>query len=443
MSIATLTRPQEPAWSRVCVGSCAVAAADRDALGTTARLVVWPPANLPRVLAVVDAVLARLDKQASRFRPDSEISALHDGGPGSYLISEGLAEAIGIALAAARWTGGLSDPTVGGALISLGYDRDFAEIGQRGVPGGRPPETAQRGVPGGRPPGTAQRGVPAQNGDLAACGTPVPGWQTVRLSGYRLTLPAGVRLDLGATAKGLGADRAARAAHAAANDGGVLVSLGGDVAVAGMPPTGGWPLLIADEHRQVRSARNLAVQAARSERRSGQPAPGKSGPAQARPGPARARSGPAQAAGRADRAGQPPWPAGPPAEADPVTAQQIRLSGGGLATSSITCRQWERAGRLLHHIIDPRTGMPAEGPWRTVSVAAASCAEANAAATAAIIAGEAAQDWLTAQGLPARLVGHDGSIRLTGGWPAADGGRVDPPRRSLLPAGRGPERRRP
>jgi thiamine biosynthesis lipoprotein len=95
---------------------------------------------------------------------------------------------------------------------------------------------------------------------------------------------------------------------------------------------------------------------------------------------------------------------------------------------------------VLHHIIDPRTGWPAEGPWRTVSVAAASCAVANAASTAAIIAGNGAEDWLASTGLPARLVGHDGSVLLTGGWPAADGGRVDPPLACPLTAGAEPER---
>jgi len=356
-------------WSRIGVGSPDIAVADRDALGTTARLVVWPPANLPRLLAVVDRELALLDEQASRFSGDSEITALHRAGAGSYLISDGLAEAVGIALAAASWTRGLVDPTIGTALIALGYDRDFAAI---------EPSLAA-------PPPAGNR---------------APGWQAVRLSGRMLTVPDGVLLDLGATAKGLGADRAARAAWDAAGAsaaggsaarGGVLVSLGGDVAVAGQPPVGGWPLLIADEHRQTRAVRNLA------------------------------------AGGRIPAA----------RFADPAVAQQIRLGRGGLATSSVTCRQWLRAGQVMHHIIDPRTGLPAAGPWRTVSVAAASCAEANAASTAAIIAGDAAVGWLTEQRLPARLIGHDGTIALTGGWPAAEGGLVDPPATSRLAAGHG------
>jgi FAD:protein FMN transferase len=110
----------------------------------------------------------------------------------------------------------------------------------------------------------------------------------------------------------------------------------------------------------------------------------------------------------------------------------VRLRRGGLATSSIACRQWRRAGRALHHILDPRTGLPAAGPWRTVSVAAATCAEANAASTAAIITGADASCWLQAAGLPARLMRHDGSVVRTGGWPDGEDGPL------MTPAGRMP-----
>ena len=209
MTATRLPVTTRPAWSRVRIGSDAVAAADRDALGTTARIVAWPPERLPVLLPAADREIGRLDRQASRFRADSEISAVHAAGPGSYQVSDGLAEAIAIALAAARWTNGLADPTIGSALVDLGYDRDFAAI--------EPSDEAP-------PPARYRR----------------PGWPLVRLTGNRLTMPPGIRLDLGATAKGLGADRAARAAQAVlagtgAGDGGVLVSLGGDIAVAGRP----------------------------------------------------------------------------------------------------------------------------------------------------------------------------------------------------------------
>ena len=90
---------------------------------------------------------------------------------------------------------------------------------------------------------------------------------------------------------------------------------------------------------------------------------------------------------------------------------------------------------MLHHIVDPRTGMSATGPWRTVSDAAATCAEANAASTAAIVAGDRAVAWLSGQGLPARLVGRDDSVRFVAGWPEADGGLVEAPQACRMSAG--------
>jgi thiamine biosynthesis lipoprotein len=325
-------------WRRVTTGDDALAVAERDALGTTARVAVWPPESLRRACAAVDGVLGELDLQASRFRPDSEISWLNHGDGGLFMLSDGLTEAVGVALAAARWTGGRVDPTVGEALIALGYDRDFAAIDQRG-----------------------SEPVPAA--------VPAPGWELVELHGPMLRLPPGVRLDLGATAKGVGSDRAAWAVRPAVTGtaceraGGVLVSLGGDMAVAGTPPCDGWPVTVADE----------------------------------------------------------------PDHGGSAGTQLVRLPRGAIATSSVTCRQWRRGGRALHHIVDPRTGLPAEGPWRAVSAVAATCADANAATTAAIVAGPRAIDWLTAAGLPARLVTRDGEVRYLGGWPAADGATLPVP----------------
>ena len=341
-----------PGWAMIDIGTATVGVAERDALGTSARVAAWPPYNLARVLAITDTELARLDEQASRFRDDSEISAVHRTPGEVHILSEGLAEAIAVALAAARWTGGLVDPTVGSALESLGYDRDFAAIRHGGE----------------MPPAPAR----------------VPSWRSVRLDGRCLRLADGSRLDLGATAKGLGSDRAASAAAAAITGGGVLVSLGGDIAVAGEAPTGGWPVLVADE--QV--------------------------PVSADPG--------------SGRAGQVP---------EPSPGQVVRLAAGALATSSIICRQWRRGDHMLHHIVDPRTGLSAAGPWRTVSVAAATCAEANAASTAAIVAGDRAVAWLAGQGLPARLVARDGRVRFVADWPEADGGLVEAPQARRMQAG--------
>lgn len=319
-----------PRW-RV-VSSAPAAVAERDALGTTVRIAVWPALALRAAVGAVDRELDRLDRAASRFRGDSEICQVH-ARPGEPVdISADLAEAVGVALAAARWSDGLVDPTIGAALVALGYDRDFIEVRRDGddAPGPVPPQ---------------------------------PGWRCVRLDGQRLEVPAGVLLDLGATAKGLGADWAARAALAGGPRG-VVVSLGGDVAVAGESPRCGWPVLIADDHRQRCQA---------------------------------------------------------------TSTQVVRLERGAVATSSIGCRQWRRAGQTLHHIIDPRTGRSAAGPWYTVSVGGPTCADANAASTAAIIRGESAPAWLDSRGIPARFVGRDARVVLAGGWPPARDAVLEPP----------------
>ena len=337
---AVLPRPVSSlAWTLIDVGSPSVAVAKRDALGTTAHVAIWPPDRLRPALGAVDGELARLDRAASRFRADSEISRIQaHAGVGGVRVSDDLAEVVGVALAAAAWTDGLVDPTVGAALTALGYDRDFVL-------------------------------VDAQQPDLPPMSAAVPGWRSISLDGRMLRVPPGVRLDFGATAKGLGADWAARAATAAAGRGGVLVSLGGDIATGGEAPYGGWPVLIAD-------------------------GPGRTYP-----------------------------------------AQLVRLTGGAIATSSTTCRRWRRAGRLMHHIVDPRTGQPAAGSWQTVSVAAATCAEANAATTAAVVNGDESVGWLAARELPARLVRHDGTVTRLSGWPGAEGG-VLPRRAAQMPCHR-------
>jgi FAD:protein FMN transferase len=98
--------------------------------------------------------------------------------------------------------------------------------------------------------------------------------------------------------------------------------------------------------------------------------------------------------------------------------QTVAIRDGGLATSSVTVRRSGAGPEAIHHLIDPASGQPAAGPWRTVSVTAGSCLDANTASTAAIVLGQGAIEWLQARGLPARLVAHDGSVRHVVGWPA-------------------------
>lgn len=106
-------------------------------------------------------------------------------------------------------------------------------------------------------------------------------------------------------------------------------------------------------------------------------------------------------------------------DTDSDPAARIELAAGtALATSSTTRRTWRRGAEQLHHIVDPRTGRPAEPVWRSVSVVAASCRDANAAATATIVKGRGGLAWLETQGLPSRLVDRTGTVHLRGGWPA-------------------------
>ena len=296
------------------------------ALGCLVHLTVTDPAALASARAMLTTDLADLDAACSRFRPDSELAQLDQADGRPVPVSPLLAEAVAVALRAAELTGGDVDPTVGEAIVAAGYDRDFTLIPADG---------------------------PAVNLAVRA----VPGWHQVRLDlGSRtLTMPAGVRLDLGATAKAWTADRSA-ARIAGTLDTGVLVGLGGDISVAGPAPDGGWRIRVQD------------------------------------------------VTGHPDED-----PCGP--------ATVVAITGGGLATSSTTARRWRRGGSVLHHILDPRTGLPAEPVWRTVSVAAGTCADANAASTAAVIRGRAALGWLARLGLPARLVDATGVVFTVAGWP--------------------------
>jgi thiamine biosynthesis lipoprotein len=198
--------------------------------GTVARIVVTDPAAVADATALVRAELAAVDAACSRFRPDSELNAACRAAGRPVTVSPLLADLVAAALDAARQTDGDVDPTVGGALCSLGYDRDFAALTGREV-------------------------APAVRV------FPTPDWTAVRLRGHELSVPTGVLLDLGATAKAAAADRAA--AMVALRLGvGVLVALGGDVATAGPGPDGGWQVLVQDRPGDPSSVVRLPAGAA-------------------------------------------------------------------------------------------------------------------------------------------------------------------------------------
>jgi thiamine biosynthesis lipoprotein len=108
-----------------------------------------------------------------------------------------------------------------------------------------------------------------------------------------------------------------------------------------------------------------------------------------------------------------PWPIAVPA---PGPELVLHLERGALATSGTDRRRWRRGGRPAHHAIAPATGLPSATDLVRATAVAATCAEADALATALLVAGadEAARlaaDW----GVPAALVAQDGGVRLAGG----------------------------
>ena len=97
----------------------------------------------------------------------------------------------------------------------------------------------------------------------------------------------------------------------------------------------------------------------------------------------------------------------------------VRLERGALATSSSAVRRWLRGGRAQHHLIDPRTGRPAESLWRQVTACGATCVMADVAAKAAFLLGEEGPRWLDARGIAGRFAGEDGAVVVNATWGAA------------------------
>jgi thiamine biosynthesis lipoprotein len=282
------------------------------AWNTDVHLLARSPRDLPAAEALLRERLAAVDLAASRFRADSELRSLRAG---TQRVTPLLAALVRTALDAAGRTDGIVDPTLGRSLRLGGYDRTFADLPAAGPAAVLPPPSAR--------------------------------WRDVTLDGDALTLPEGVELDLGATAKAwLADDVAARLDGVAA-----LVNVGGDLALAGDVPEEGWSVAVGD----------------------------------------------------------------------PGTAMQAVAVTSALATSSTGRRVWHRGGVRLHHVFDPRTGRPAEPYWRTVTVAARTCVEANTASTASVVLGAFAPGWLAAQRLPARLAAYDGRVESVAGWPAERG----------------------
>jgi FAD:protein FMN transferase len=292
-------------------------------IGTTVTVVVRDLNRVDSAVSILRDEIEAIDLACSRFRPDSELEHVHAHAGSSVTVSPLLFEALEVAVDVAERTNGAVDPTVGNAMSILGYDRDFEQIGDQ----------------------------PSLSSRLLG---PVVGYGHIHLDGRTRTvrIPRGVRLDLGSSAKALVVDRSA-VRIAETLETGVLVSVGGDMAVAGPPPSGGWPI-------------GIAVESSASDR-----------------------------------------------EVDQVVA----IREGGLASSSTAVRTWNVGTERVHHIIDPSTGYATPPYWTLVSVASASCVEANALSTAAVVWGPEALDRLASFGQPVRLLRCDGEVFTLGGWP--------------------------
>lgn len=285
------------------------------AWGCVAQVAVTSQGALRSARRLVERELAGTEKAAFRYRRDAEIHALYRAGGRAITVSPLLAELISAALVTAERTGGDVDPTVSAAVTRLQNARSAGSTGTATLPG---------------------------CGQRAGGTRPAPGWQSVRLDGRRLQVPAGVTLDLSATAKALSCDRAA--ARAADRLGvGVSVCLGGNVATAGPAPRHGWTVHLEDRARGV----NGAV---------------------------------------------------------------VVPAGAAVSTSD------------LPGLVDPRTGGPVWPPasadatvWRSASVIGLTALEAAGYGAAALIRGPSARAWLTALGLPARLITvHDDELTVAG-----------------------------
>jgi FAD:protein FMN transferase len=286
----------------------------------TVRLTVDDPAVLGAACGELKALMDRVDKAASRFRSDSELSIVNNRAGGMVPVSRLLVDLVDVSLVAASMSGGAVDPTVGAAVIAAGYNDDIERVRRR---------------------------FPQPAEDPA----PVPGWEQVRLNRKLalLGVPKDSALDLGAIAKAWTADRAALVLSKRYGCA-VLVEIGGDLRAAGEPAKP-WVITVAE------------------------------------------------------RAGDP--------------GVLVTLAHGGLTTSTRTVRRWQTPTGSAHHVIDPRTGRPADGPYRTASVWAPSAVRANTFSTALVATGEAAVGRLTLAGHPARLVADDGEVTELAGWPAA------------------------
>jgi FAD:protein FMN transferase len=177
------------------------------AMGTEIETLLEAPPTLETMTALVTVKreFRRLEAILTRFDAGSELSRLNAAG--ALGVGEELLEVVSLAVDARERTAGRFDPTVHAALVAAGYDRSFERL----------------------------------DSTARTASAPVPAGGDVRISGSRIELGPGVALDLGGIGKGYAVDHTVAILAA---QGPCLVNAGGDLAVAGTPPAGVWPVAV-------------------------------------------------------------------------------------------------------------------------------------------------------------------------------------------------------
>lgn len=242
------------------------------AMGSSARVVVVGGDR--RLAERARRRIEELEARWSRFLPTSEVSRVNVAAGTPAVVSEDTFLLFELACRGWRESGGRFDPTVGAAVARLGYETTFALV--------------------------------RDDGPVAGRAAPAPGCGGIRLDPVvrAVTIPRGVHFDPGGIGKGLAADLVATELLTG-GAAGALVSLGGDLRVAGEPPAGRatWDVVVEDPFRPDVAVATLAVRDV------------------------------------------------------------------GVATTARTRRVWRRGGVPVHHLVDPATGEPAAGPLAVTAVA--------------------------------------------------------------------------
>lgn len=275
------------------------------AMGCTCQVSVL--GSDPDALAWGRARVHSLDQAWSRFKSGSELSRFNRNAGHWQRVSPDMLTLLHRSLAGWRLSRGLFDPFLGRQIQALGYDRDFDLLKPVG-----PADSVGAGA-------TAARGRDEH---------PLSLRRTCRLARIEL----GYELDSGGIGKGLGAQLVAEELlrHGAI---GAMVSLGGDVVVAGSYPDTGWRISVGD-------------------------------------------------------------PLGRP-DAEPISV--VLREGSICTSGSLKRRWLDESGQVVHHVLNPRTGQALQSPVAAASAIARTGWQAEVLATVALVGGPEAAGKLAAR----------------------------------------------